>query len=333
MKSKLSIIIPTYNDEKTIIMCLDSILKSFCNCITDIEIIVVNDGSYDGTLKVLEKFNRLNLIKLVTEKNLGVSSARNLGLSIAKGKYVWFIDADDHVCDFNGKKILKYIMEYNSDLYIFGFKKIYHLSNGDKKIVYEGNPYLKKYNKRNVIKKFSNIFNENEFNVPWNKIYKKSVIDKNNISFIIDMKSGEDAAFNCDYMINCKSLCVLPDVLINYNIRKINSRNYNATYYKDTRIMLLKIKMLTRMLDLDNAFLSNKIVEINKGIIDNIFIKYSNINLNIKSIFKDVNKEVIKDKVDFGDLTKKNKIKYILFNTYFGIWLRCISLKLKNLGS
>ena len=97
--SKLSIIIPAYNAEQYIKQCLDSILQNSKESLSKTEIIVINDGSTDNTLKILESYNQHKNIKIHTTKNQGVSAARNLGISLAKGEWVTFIDADDTISD------------------------------------------------------------------------------------------------------------------------------------------------------------------------------------------------------------------------------------------
>ena len=96
---KLSIIIPAYNAEQYIKSCLDSILQNSKESLSKTEIIVINDGSTDNTLKILESYNHHKNIKIHTTKNQGVSAARNLGISLAKGEWVTFIDADDTISD------------------------------------------------------------------------------------------------------------------------------------------------------------------------------------------------------------------------------------------
>ena len=96
---KISIIIPAYNAEKYINECIDSILKNSKESLNQTEIIVINDGSTDRTLKKLEKYNENNIIHVYTTKNQGVSAARNYGIKLAKGDWITFIDADDKVTE------------------------------------------------------------------------------------------------------------------------------------------------------------------------------------------------------------------------------------------
>ena len=105
--NKLSIIIPAYNVELYIERCFESILnQDFHN---EIEIIVVNDGSTDSTGAILEKYCQYNptVFKIVTKENGGVPSARNAGLDVATGDWIWFCDADDYIC----KNGLSYVID------------------------------------------------------------------------------------------------------------------------------------------------------------------------------------------------------------------------------
>ena len=96
---KISIIIPAYNAEKYINECIDFILKNSKESLNQTEIIVINDGSTDRTLKKLEKYKENNIIHVYTTKNQGVSAARNYGIKLAKGDWITFIDADDKVTE------------------------------------------------------------------------------------------------------------------------------------------------------------------------------------------------------------------------------------------
>lgn len=99
MPLRLSIIIPVYNTEQWIARCLDSCLKQDVSH-DEYEIIVVNDGTLDNAMDIVLSYASLNTnIRVVEQKNGGLSSARNTGLSIAMGQYVWFVDSDDYIED------------------------------------------------------------------------------------------------------------------------------------------------------------------------------------------------------------------------------------------
>lgn len=93
---KLSIIIPVYNVEQYLSKCLDSVLEQSYKA--DYEVICVNDGSTDSSLAILEDYGeKYDKIKIINQVNSGLSEARNAGLRLAKGDYVWFVDSDDWI--------------------------------------------------------------------------------------------------------------------------------------------------------------------------------------------------------------------------------------------
>ena len=119
----LSFIIPVYNGEKTIAKCINTIISNFNEYQNEIEIIVINDGSIDNTLKSIEQIKFKNL-RIISKNNGGVSSARNIGIENAIGKYIWFIDSDDYLLQFDGNCLIGRLNHnLNIDVFLFGFKK------------------------------------------------------------------------------------------------------------------------------------------------------------------------------------------------------------------
>ena len=94
--AKVSVIVPVYNEEKYLNECLNSLINQ---TLTDIEIIVINDGSKDNSLDVMQKFAEIykDKVKIIDSKNEGVGAARNKGLDIATGEFIKFVDADDYL--------------------------------------------------------------------------------------------------------------------------------------------------------------------------------------------------------------------------------------------
>ena len=157
----ISIIIPAFNAEKYIEKCILSILN---NTYQNFEIIIVDDGSTDKTKEIIHSFND-NRIKIINQKRKGPGSARNKGLSISKGEYIYFMDSDDTI-NSNTLDLLINNIEDN-DILI-----------GDYKIIYDSN----------LTEEFITP-NDCEFNTffesvtIWNRLYKKQFIQENNIQF------------------------------------------------------------------------------------------------------------------------------------------------------
>lgn len=119
---KLSIIIPVYNVEKYIGKCLDSCLEQNVS-IADFEIIVINDGSVDNSLEVINMYAKLPNLILISQTNSGLSAARNAGLKIARGQYIWFIDSDDWIEPGIIDRILKEISLNKLDCLRLNYRK------------------------------------------------------------------------------------------------------------------------------------------------------------------------------------------------------------------
>lgn len=113
---KISVIIPVYNVEKYIEKCILSVLSQKFD---DMEVIIVNDGTTDNSILKIEKYLSDKRIRLINKKNGGISSARNEGLKIATGEYIYFIDSDDWMDD--GVLNLLYDNSENSDIVFSNF--------------------------------------------------------------------------------------------------------------------------------------------------------------------------------------------------------------------
>lgn len=145
MKKEVSVIIPIYNAEET----LESILEELQNqSISNAEFILIDDGSTDDSITIIKEFiHRVQDYRfiLLTKKNEGVSSARNLGIEKASGKYLVFVDADDHISNDFLENYLERIKSHDSDIEFFSLKKVndegrvigkakYNVPNGCKQI-------------------------------------------------------------------------------------------------------------------------------------------------------------------------------------------------------
>lgn len=221
----LSIIIPVYNGEKKISNCLKSLMRLEAS---DIEFIVVNDGSTDKTSSICEKYQeRDQRFRVVNKINGGVSSARNVGIGISCGKYIGFVDADDELTTaFN--EIVKTIRKFGSDF--FAFK---HFVQTSKNVaVQERNLFTTGINEVEAL--YRN-FLAGIMNCVWNNIYSSSIIKDNHILFPEDMKMGEDSDFNAQYIQCCNTVYFIDEIGYKYYIDDIGSAS-NASklcYLKD----------------------------------------------------------------------------------------------------
>lgn len=114
---RFSVIIPVYNVEKFIGKCLDSVFKQ---TFSDYEIVAVNDGSTDSSLKILERYQISNSkLKIISQKNKGLGGARNTGISNAKGEFLVFLDSDDYIASNMLETLDYYLSKYKLDILVF----------------------------------------------------------------------------------------------------------------------------------------------------------------------------------------------------------------------
>lgn len=131
---KVSVIVPVYNGESYIKACIDSILNQ---TLKEIEIIVINDGSIDNTNKVLENYRKEypNQIKVIEKENEGQGKARNVGINLAKGEFLTFVDSDDTIEPNMLKKMYDTIKKQHTDIAISDYNEIWGKNQTIKKSI------------------------------------------------------------------------------------------------------------------------------------------------------------------------------------------------------
>ena len=122
-KPLCSVIVPIYNNEAELPRCIESILNQDYK---NFELILIDDGSTDGSASVCEQYaNKNSNIVFIHKQNGGAATARNLGISIAKGEYIFFVDSDDYVSNNFCSVAVDAFVKENVDIVIFGFEYIY----------------------------------------------------------------------------------------------------------------------------------------------------------------------------------------------------------------
>ncbi len=171
----ISVIVPVYNAEKYIISCLDSLINQTKK---EIEIILINDGSKDNSLEILNKYAEKypNLIKVISQENQGLSVTRNNGIKCANGKYVFFVDSDDVVKIDVLEKLWEKVKEYEYDLIAYDVELIYP----DKTVIVKSGITE---DKKELTKNDKNKLFQDMYCVAWNKLYKKELFDDEKMLF------------------------------------------------------------------------------------------------------------------------------------------------------
>jgi len=200
-----SIIVPVYNVAKYINRCVDSILSQNCS---DFELILVDDGSTDGSGEICDSYKHDKRVRIIHTANMGVSCARNTGLDLSAGDYIWFIDADDWIAP-DALTILS-SFQGEADLVLFGCCIMSQTENGS---------LLKQEELRVTSLPGASAISKNElFKISvslHNKLIKRSCIGS--IRFIQGLKYGEDAVFYHRILENIHSAITLPDMLYYYH--------------------------------------------------------------------------------------------------------------------
>ena len=211
----ISVIVPVYGVEKYLPKCIESLVKQ---TFKDIEIVLIDDGSPDSCGKICDEYaENYEQLVVIHQVNQGVSAARNAGLKIAKGEYIGFVDPDDWIEASFLYVINKQIGD--CDILVIGFDFDYedgstmHVSIGD----LEARQVCDK--EECMLRLKFNATGHNIFGYIWNKVFKADIIKTNKISFLKDVKFGEDEFFTLACCLCAHSLKIIPIPIYHYRQR------------------------------------------------------------------------------------------------------------------
>ncbi|MCW3764653.1 glycosyltransferase family 2 protein [Weissella confusa] len=195
----ISVIMPVYNVERYVSTCIKSVLNQTYR---NFELIIVNDGSTDNSLKEIEKFNSDPRVRIITQVNQGLSSARNTGLKYVKGEYTYFIDSDD-IINHNLFKLL--IMEFkaNKAIDLISFD---HVESNLKKIPnMDENLNVKRKNFLSAGEALKELMKNEIDQMAWSYIVRTEILIRNNIQFSYG-RLFEDNNSAAKIFNNCKKI-------------------------------------------------------------------------------------------------------------------------------
>ena len=223
----VSIIVPVYNVQNSVARCLESICAQTWK---NIEIILVNDGSKDESFSVCEQFREKDArIVLVDKSNTGVSDTRNCGMTLAKGKYVQFVDSDDYLDPDFTERLVTAAEENSADLVIAPYwmaipanssKATQALENLQENLgIEEKRPdevheygflpegtYDRETFALRLMEKPASFF----YSVLWNKLYRRDILMDNNLQFTSEVRWAEDLVFNLEYILYANVFVSIP---------------------------------------------------------------------------------------------------------------------------
>ena len=331
---KISVIIPIYNVEEYIEDTLNSLLNQ--TIIKDMEILMIDDGSFDGSRYIIEKYSLdYENFYAYHKENEGPGIARNFGIDLAKGEYIHFLDSDDYVLPNTYERAYEIAKNNNSDfLTLFGVRmRRYNITDS----------YIYNNAFKNIIGTIDSAKLEDMPELIWdtfvtNKLYKKEFLEKNNLKFIKEKKYYEDVIFALGAYGLAEKISLTKDIF--YYWRKRENSNFSITQqYSDINNFKDRINMINLCYEIaENA-------NFNDDIKNELFFRWINYDLNIylrifyeydekyyQEIFEEINKIlniIPEEMLESLNSTKRIMYKMIKNNDYIG--LKNFSKKYKEL--
>ena len=209
----VSIILPVYNVEKYLRRCLDSLVNQDCNC--SYEIIIINDGSQDGSADIIGEFEqRYDFIRAISQENAGVSAARSAGIAEAKGKYVALVDSDDFVETGYISVMYELAEKHDADIVQCRYRNFFEKSQSSMNIllshrngISDGEKALGSLITDITVRSYA-----------WNKMYKRSIFVDNGIKYPAG-RLFEDMMTTPKLFSHAKKVAFTREVLYNYSHR------------------------------------------------------------------------------------------------------------------
>lgn len=221
---KISVIVPVYNVEKYIRQCLESIINQTYK---NLEIIIVNDGTRDNSMKIVEEYLSDERIKVINKENGGLASARNRGIEEVTGEYISFVDSDDYLKTSMYEILIKNLS--NEDIVVFNYARVDDKTNKIQREKYLDTSFLDNIS---IEKKY--LYSELE-NVCWNKLYKTEYIRKNKFKFLEILY--EDAVWKVETMFLTSNIKLIDETFYYYRINRKDSimelgKKFNKNFYE-----------------------------------------------------------------------------------------------------
>ena len=232
----VSIIIPIYNCEEYIEACIESVLAQGEAVL---EILLIDDGSTDSSGTICDKYaSKYTHVKVFHIANGGVSYARNLGITYAKGAYIQFVDGDDSIKPTMTDTLTEAMEESGADLVVCGYDRITKYIRRKDKLWDKPGTYDSKEYVIHTLHDPTGYY----YGVVWNKLYQSKIIKQNLIMFQEGMKLGEDFVFNLEVLKHSKKIHVIRDRLYVYNYANTGT----LSKYKENTVAVYKCELANR---------------------------------------------------------------------------------------
>ena len=213
----VSVIVPVYNAQQQIARCVESIRRQ---SYTNLEILLLNDGSRDVSLEVCQMYARVDpRILIVDKNNSGVSSTRNIGLRLAKGEYLQFVDSDDYLTEEATRLMVEAAQRSQADMVIAPYYRMLYQDLAQeekprrffskKAPICEVYSFLKPgvYDKKTFARHLMDQPASFYYGVLWNKLYRRQIVADHDIFCDTDLDWSEDFLFNLEYIRYAERFC------------------------------------------------------------------------------------------------------------------------------
>jgi len=236
--SVISIIVPIYNAEKLLNECIISIIEQEDD---NIELILVNDGSIDNSDLICQNYVNDKRVKYIKIENSGVSNARNIGLKNASGEWICFVDADDKLMSGALKKIRPLLTADVEVLYCNYQRSDENIKYTDKVSLLDSSLVIEaSFDYIGCRKKMFSFFTMRHmiFTPCWGKIYRRSIIESNEIVFSPELKLSEDLCFNIKFLGHCRIIKTFdfPMYFYRINLESV-THQYSVDYIKNRELL------------------------------------------------------------------------------------------------
>lgn len=324
-KVKISVIIPVYNASKYIDKCITSLLNQSFN---EFEIILVNDGSDDGSLEIIKGYSeKFNNVICINQKNMGQGEARNKGIDIARGDYITFVDSDDWLSIECLQILYENIIKNNADISVCNMSKVREKDLG----IEPSQLFL--FDKLTGEEAIEQLLLDNKLkSYPWAKLYKKSLFIDNNVRFPARMYYEDLAAIIQVFLYTKKVVFSEHYGYFYLQTEQSSTRTPNPKNITDRLKALLMVK--------NSLVGANKYEVYNDKYINfcifHLYLMLSsinkwNLNISFKKVINDVAKLIDKEIIDLDVINStmldddikrdliimiKNKVLYKIFWNY-----------------
>lgn len=252
MNRTFSIIIPVYNSERTLRRCVDSVLlQSYQN----FELLLIDDGSLDGSGKICDEYqNKDSRVKVVHKENGGPGSARNKGIELCTGNYIWFVDSDDWIEKESLGIFYSHLADNDCDILFFGLVEEPSKKKKESLISLHQQFYRGKRECANVINELEQ---DGLFGWSCNKVYRRDLIVNHCLNFSTRFSIQEDHIFSLEYILNVNVIKVIPVYPYHYEFLQSNTlinKKYPYDLTKERNLVMLKKRLaLLKLFDFSNT--------------------------------------------------------------------------------